>query len=409
MFTGQTFASYLPLFNVHAVFRASNESGIGRNDTPRDTAYRLYRAGNTLRAIYPGDRAAARGSCEAAPGCDYPVIIANDPYYGGLGGEFAISTSSEQSGTVVLRHELGHNFGRVGEEYDGGGYFGANQSSSLRNLGWPEWLSEATTPRSEPSAARLLDWPWKNLSTGPFVASLRSDGTYATTKIRFSVSGITQTSELQITLDGQPLAFESTGSADRTFYNLEIPALTNGTHELRFAEPAGSDGNNWLSSITVHEYRSDYHFSDDYVGAFPLFGAVGSVAAYRSNDELCLMRNMQSPSFCSVCQQNNWHEFLGRISLIDNLSTTETDSGVQVTLATVRLGQLRGNAVDGETLHVRWFKNGTEVPELADQFTWTRPARDAQGEWSVEVRLETLEVRRDPGNDLVDTAEVTVR
>lgn len=44
-------------------------------------------------------------------GCDYPSLIGNDNYYGGLGGEFVISTKSNRTGTVVLRHEMGHNFG----------------------------------------------------------------------------------------------------------------------------------------------------------------------------------------------------------------------------------------------------------------------------------------------------------
>ena len=131
MFADRTFRSYLPIFNVYAVFRPSAESGIGRG-APRDTAYGLYRPGDTLRAIYWTKATAARTSCHAAPDCDYPIIIANDPYYGGLGGEFAVSTSSPGSGTIVLRHELGHTVGRVGEEYDGGGYFGANHSGSRR-------------------------------------------------------------------------------------------------------------------------------------------------------------------------------------------------------------------------------------------------------------------------------------
>jgi len=72
-----------------------------------------------LRAIYVGDASAARSACRATGpnACNFPTIIGNDPYYGGLGGEFAVSTSSPTSGTVVLRHEFGHNFGNVGEEY----------------------------------------------------------------------------------------------------------------------------------------------------------------------------------------------------------------------------------------------------------------------------------------------------
>ena len=60
-----------------------------------------------------------------------------DDFYGGLGGEFVISTKSKTSGQVVLRHEMGHNFGVVGEEYDGGyAYSGANSVRSPYNIPW---------------------------------------------------------------------------------------------------------------------------------------------------------------------------------------------------------------------------------------------------------------------------------
>ena len=44
----------------------------------------------------------ARDTCALAPGCDFPSLIGNDLYYGGLGGEFTISTSSDTSGTALL-------------------------------------------------------------------------------------------------------------------------------------------------------------------------------------------------------------------------------------------------------------------------------------------------------------------
>lgn len=122
MFASTTFASALPLFNIWGLFRPSKESGIGRGGRPKDTAFGLYRDGSELRGIYPSKAGAARSACRAmgASKCDYPSIIANDDYYGGLGGEFVIGTRSETSGTVVLRHEMGHNLINVGEEYDNG-------------------------------------------------------------------------------------------------------------------------------------------------------------------------------------------------------------------------------------------------------------------------------------------------
>lgn len=111
MFNGETFKSYLPVFNIWAIYVESVDSGIGYNGA-RNTPFRLYRQAGQLRGIYTGNAAYARQICQLTgpSGCDYPSLIGNDNYYGGLGGEFVISTKSERTGTVVLRHEMGHNF-----------------------------------------------------------------------------------------------------------------------------------------------------------------------------------------------------------------------------------------------------------------------------------------------------------
>ena len=44
--------SYLPVFNIWALFKASSESGIGVGGVPRDTSYGLYRDGTQLRGIF---------------------------------------------------------------------------------------------------------------------------------------------------------------------------------------------------------------------------------------------------------------------------------------------------------------------------------------------------------------------
>ena len=86
------------------------------------------------------------------------------PLAGGLGGEFVISTESETSGTIVLRHEMGHNFVNVGEGYDGGSaYRGANFDSSRTNIKWAHFLTDQTsqTPVEEPRKLALQDYPWQ--------------------------------------------------------------------------------------------------------------------------------------------------------------------------------------------------------------------------------------------------------
>ena len=107
--------------------------------------------------------------------CEFPSLIANDDYYGGLGGEFTISTRSILSGTVVLRHELGHNFINVGDEYDNGQvYSGVNSSPSL-NVKWKHWVSDVPVVEQK-QVIRLAKYPWYDLSEGPIEFGFKSDG-----------------------------------------------------------------------------------------------------------------------------------------------------------------------------------------------------------------------------------------
>jgi hypothetical protein len=396
MFVGKTFKSYLPLFNVHAVFRPSNQSGIGRGSAI-DTAYRLYREGETLRAIFPGNPSAIRSSCRQAPGCDYPVVIANDPYYGGLGGEFAISTSSVNSGTVVLRHELGHNFGRVGEEYDGGGYFGANYSTSASNPGWSHWATDRGPLRAEPMMARFIDWPWHKLDKGPFTANLSSDGGLKRTWIRLSASGIETPETLQITLDGQKLPFQSPNRLDRSFINIELPGLSPGDHKLSFSETV-NDHNNWLSSLTVHEYAEDFHDSVDYVGAYPNFSKDLSEDGFRPTNESCLMRDMTHEYFCPVCQENNWFHFFDNISLIDEATARLDGTRVTASVKTLGLGQFGAGKDRGqnERLSIIWIADGVELTQFKDQASITWEPTSRVSNVTVQVALASTEIRKRP-------------
>jgi hypothetical protein len=152
MWSGTTFSSVLPLFNIWAIFTPSVEGGIGVGGVPKDTMFGLYRDGTELRGIYPSNERMLRKVCKLTGrfACDFPSVIANDEYYGGLGGEFVISTRSMTSGVVVLRHEMGHNFIQVGEEYDGGDvYSGVNSAPQISGLSWSHWLSDPRRIKEE--------------------------------------------------------------------------------------------------------------------------------------------------------------------------------------------------------------------------------------------------------------------
>lgn len=222
MFNGDTFRSYLPLFNIWAVYVASNVSGIGYNGA-EDTAFRLYREAGQLRAIYTANSQYARQVCQlmGPGGCDYPSLIGNDDYYGGLGGEFVISTKSNRTGTVVLRHEMGHSFINVGDEYDmSPTYYGVNSATSLDGVEgtWGHWLSRESV-REERVIYRLLEYPWADLSLGDQSFSFISDGQYSRWYLLLSVSAAGEEDSLEFVLDDEVLPWATRGSDDREFYD----------------------------------------------------------------------------------------------------------------------------------------------------------------------------------------------
>lgn len=221
MFNGETFRSYLPVFNIWAIYVESAESGIGY-DGPKDTSFRLYRSMGQLRGIYTQNAQYARQICQLTGplGCDYPSLIGNDNYYGGLGGEFVISTKSNNTGTVVLRHEMGHNFVNVGEEYDdGSAYFGVNSAPSLSEVvtKWGHWLTSESV-RAERAVYRLLQYPWADLSLGEQSFSFTSDGLYSRWHLILSVSAAGEPDSMEFILDGEILPWISRNSDDREFY-----------------------------------------------------------------------------------------------------------------------------------------------------------------------------------------------
>lgn len=388
MFQGQTFASYLPLFNVHAVFVPSNESGLSDGDH-KDTALGLYRSPTgSKRAIMPGDRWACEKAIDLAPATDYPILIANDNYYGGLGGRYAISTRSPESGTMVLRHELGHNFGNVGEEYDGGQvYAGANHSSSA-DVPWKQWLTGDL--KVEHGRALIAEYPWKNLANGAvsyrFNVPQGKDGAPSRVDIDVSSVGWDTPEDVEILLDGQPLPYQGLYTDDRSFFKpVEPPTLEPGRHTLTFQEKI-NDGDNVLGSLRVNIYDADYDFSKGKVAAFPSFDYSESFAGYRPTHADCLMRDMRSTEFCPVDKENMWHQFLNRINLIDGVDvSTNSDGHQEVSLRTPPL----------EGMGVRWFKvddegQEQELTNLAEQRKF-QPTE--HGKYRVKVEFRTPEVR----------------
>lgn len=72
-----------------------------------------------------------------------------------------------------------------------------------------------------------------------------------------------------------------------------------------------------LCSVQLHEFgnENEFHIDNDHISAYPIWDDIRRVT-YRPTNAGCLMRNMTSNQFCSVCKEGMWHQFLRRISLI---------------------------------------------------------------------------------------------
>lgn len=406
MFTGKTFTPYLPLFNVWQVYRPSAESGVGTHGRARNTAYRLYRQGTELRGLFPGNPSGIRQACSRTGprACDFPTVIGNDAYYGGLGGEFAISTSSETSGTKVLRHEFGHNFGGIGEEYDSpgrGAYFGHNFASSVSDAQskWAKWLS-ANPVKAQDSANRINAYPWYDLAKGPLSLPFTSNGQYKRAFLRFTVSGCETQESLIVTLDGQKLNWTTTQILDRGFHEFRLPPFTSGSHVLRFQQGTAPRGHiRQVCNVGLLEYQNDdqYNWDNSFISAYPLYGGQSRIG-FRSQNERCLMRNMTSVEFCEVCKENLWLRFFSRMNAIDEVKVNQEGDKVSVEAVFVKIGQFRTPRIEGENFEIKWTRGGRPVPELDGKHQWSMA--DARGSWTVNAKFVTKEVRMDPRNVL---------
>jgi hypothetical protein len=278
---GGAFSTVRDLLNFWAVLLPSSESGIGTHGKPRNTTFGLYRPGEELRAVFYAYPERVTAACKAlngdgfAGGCDEPILLGNDPFYGGLGGTPTVITASRNNGVQVLRHELGHTLIPVGEEYDGGyAYFGVNtaphKNTTKQDVSWRQWLSDTRgrssgRARVEDSRVAVQQYPWFDLLNCSHTARFDDHGgNYPTALLRFSVSGIPTEDRLTVKLDGHDLEYtfseDHRGSLDRTWVQIELEdGLHNfgsgDGHRLQFtASAASSEVRPMLSSVEVIEY-----------------------------------------------------------------------------------------------------------------------------------------------------------
>ncbi len=383
MFQEVTFKSYLNLFNIYAIFTPSEESGISDLTTKR-TAFDLYRSPRgSKRGIMPGNRSAIEKALNLiSANTDYPIIIANDDFYGGLGGRYAITTRSLTSGSMVLRHELGHNFSNVGEEYDGGQVYSGANFSRTSNVPWSHWVEGKLSVND--SKFLTGSYVWQDLGEKDFEIDFNfPSGEGYSYDLQLSSVGWESKDDVSIFLDGTKLELDGDFTIDRSFFQTVMTPLSTGFHKLQIKDN-NRDGNNVLAFANGYAYPKEYNFTPNLVGAFNVFRDGGSKAGYRPTDNQCLMREMKSKVFCSVDQENIWFKFLDRISLIDELNVSGSVHSLKL--------------LDIETISIKWFKKEgwstvSEIVELRDKLV-VDLSQYGKGKYEVHAELTHPEIRK---------------
>ncbi|KAH9850218.1 IgA peptidase M64-domain-containing protein [Lenzites betulinus] len=433
----QTFYTVKPLLNFWAAFTPSKESGVGTGGKPKNTPFGLYRDGTELRGVYYSKPEVAREACfSLGTQCDYPILMGNDPLYGGLGGEFTVITPSLANGALVLRHELGHSVIDVGEEYDGGfAYFGVNAAHNvtLPDVPWAHWLTssesshrhahedQAPRARVERSVMPMQAYPWTMLNASQsWSTTFNSSGTYARHLVRFSLSGLPDKDDLRVELDGKDLGWVPRGDigVDRWHYDIKLNrTLKSGEHQVKFTlRNKEREGEAQLCSVEVLEFGDEDEFvsTPGHYSLYPTFSDKNETS-YRPTNEDCLMRIVTTPNFCKPCLEGLWHALLRRVDLIEDLrpacAPSASASGASVRtldLSLVPLAHLREHPVGVEESYtITWLKDGAVVEAFANQ-TRLEDAGDAMGSYVVRVQYATEEVRVDKDELLSSTAAVFV-
>jgi len=161
LFTRQPWSRYRSYCNIYRIEIASNQSGTdnGQAGGTRDT---YFSTGFNTPGIPQLNTLAGTGSGRAytllnkhVPEYDIPIILINDPKYGGSGGPLALTTT-DPSSAGILEHELGHSFAKLTDEYDeeypgypNTEYPNATAKTVREQIRWNLWI-EPTTPLFTP-------------------------------------------------------------------------------------------------------------------------------------------------------------------------------------------------------------------------------------------------------------------
>lgn len=143
LFTKVPWSTYRNRFNIFYVKTPSSESGAGMTpDKPKDTVYGVcFGTSGVDRMPWPTNWGNVYDVLWATkPDYDVVCIVTNSMKYGGGGGGGFLCYSMEESSHETLRHELGHAFGGLCDEYWYTGREAENMTQNINPVKWSRWL-----------------------------------------------------------------------------------------------------------------------------------------------------------------------------------------------------------------------------------------------------------------------------
>lgn len=158
LFRTEPYKSNKNRFNISGVFRPSIDSGV---DEPTKGLFRntvvdaAYNALDTPRYLLLDNNKSLKDISSKVPS-DAVIVISNINRYGGGGiyNDYTIFTADDDRSESIFKHEFGHGFGNLADEYFGG-------------VAYNEFFPPGIEPH-EPNITRFLDpenIKWKHLLT----------------------------------------------------------------------------------------------------------------------------------------------------------------------------------------------------------------------------------------------------
>jgi hypothetical protein len=146
-FDESPYREYKSYFNTYVVSVASNESGAASDPSNLIDNYygSTYNFAGIQRLLVATRSARITGIlANHFPQYDQVIMLVNDSRYGGSGGWIA-TASTHTSSSELVRHEIGHSFASLADEYYAGDQYASERANMTRNtdpttVKWKNWM-----------------------------------------------------------------------------------------------------------------------------------------------------------------------------------------------------------------------------------------------------------------------------